>query len=101
MTNMRRVANLQELDRELCSEFEKYDREELSEKLQSRHCVYGNINDFEGVAEHPQVAERKMIVEAIYPDGGRYRVPGNPIQMSGMERQTEYLVGQMWEEEAL
>lgn len=97
VTNMRRVANLQELDRELCAEFEKYDREELSEKLQSRHCVYGNINDFEGVAGHPQVAERKMIVEAIYPDGGRYRVPGNPIQMSGMERQTEYPVGQMWE----
>lgn len=101
VTNMRRVANLQELDRELCLEFEKYDREELSEKLQSRHCVYGNINDFGGVAEHPQVAERKMIVEAIYPDGDCYRVPGNPIQMSGVERQTEYLVGQMWEEEAL
>lgn len=92
VTNMRRVANLQELDRELRLEFEKYDREELSKKLQSRHCVYGNINDFEGVAKHPQIAERNMIFRASYPDGSTYLVPGNPIQMSGMERQTEYTV---------
>ncbi len=92
VTNMRRVANLPELDREIRREFETYDREELSEKLQSRHCVYGNINDLAGVAKHPQTMERKMIFTASYPDGSTYRVPGNPIQMSGMERQTEYPV---------
>lgn len=100
VTNMRRVANLQELDRELRAEFEKYDRAELSEKLQSGHCVYGNINDFEGVAKHPQTAERKMIFKASCPDGSTYLVPGNPIQMSGIKRQTEYLTGQMWENRA-
>lgn len=92
VTNMRRVANLQELDRELRLEFEKYDREELSEKLQSKHCVYGNINDLEEVVKHPQMAERKMIFQASYPDGDSYMVPGNPIQMSGMKRQTKYTV---------
>lgn len=88
VTNMRRVENTRELDHELGVEFEKYDREELSGKFQSAHCVYGNINNFKAVEEHPQLAERKMIFRAEYPDGSSYRVPGNPIQMSGMERQT-------------
>lgn len=92
VTNMRRVENLAQLDRELRAEFAKYDRKTLSEKLQAGHCVYGNINDFKAVEGHPQVKARKMIVQAVYPDGSTYRVPGNPIHMSGMERQTKYQV---------
>ena len=92
VTNMRRVENLAQLDPELRAEFTKYDRETLSEMLQAGRCVYGNINDFKAVEEHPQVKARKMIVRAMYPDGSTYRVPGNPIHMSRMERQTEYQV---------
>lgn len=92
VTNMRRVEHLAELNQELTEEFQKYDRADLAEILQSWNCVYGNINDFQAVAEHPQIAERGMIVRASYPDGSSYRVPANPIHMSGMERQTEYPV---------
>lgn len=92
ITNMRRVEHLGQLDPELRREFEKYDREELAQKFVSSHCVYGSINDFQAVEEHPQVAHRGMIVRGVYPDGTSYRVPGNPIRMSGMERQMEYPV---------
>ena len=92
ITNMRRVEHIDRLDRELRREFEKYDREELAQRFVSSHCVYGNINDFQAVAGHPQMAHRSMIVQAVYPDGTKYRVPGSPIQMSGMERKTEYPV---------
>lgn len=92
ITNMRRVEHLDQLDPELRREFEKYDREELAQKFVSSHCVYGSINDFRAVEEHPQVAHRGMIVRGVYPDGTSYRVPGNPIRMSGMERQMEYPV---------
>ena len=30
------------------------------------------------------------MVQATYPNGVSFKVPGNPILMSGMERQTEY-----------
>ena len=92
VTNMRRVEHIRELDRELRGEFEKYDREELARKFVSSHCVYGNINDLRAVAEHPQTAHREMIDRAVYPDGSVYRVPGDPIRMSGMKGETEYPV---------
>ena len=100
VTNMRRVENLQELDKEIRAEFAKYTRRELSELLQSRHCVYGNINNFKNVEEHPQIKAREMIFQAVYPDGSTYRVPGNPIHMSEMERQLTYPVAVEEEKEA-
>lgn len=92
VSNVRRVEHIERLDRELRSEFEKYDREELARKFVASNCVYGNINDLKAVEEHPQIRHRKMIVRAVYPDGTAYRVPGNPIWMSGVERQMEYPV---------
>ena len=53
-------------------------------------CVYGRINDFEAVANHPQVAYRKTIVNATYSNGVSFRVPGNPILMSDMERESDF-----------
>ena len=92
ITNMRRVENISQLDKEIRQEFGKYDREELAQKFVRSNCVYGDINDFAAVAAHPQMAHRGMIVSAVYPDGTAYRVPGNPIHMSGMEREKEYPV---------
>ena len=92
VTNMRRVENIEELNEKLCREFARYDRDALAQRFQTSHCVYGNINDFQAVAEHPQIRERKMIVRAVDPDGKSYLDPGSPIQMSGMDRQMEYKV---------
>ena len=52
--------------------------------------VYGRINDFEGLKNHPQMAYRKSFVHATYPNGVTFTTPNNPIVMSGMERETEY-----------
>lgn len=101
ITNMRRVEHIDQLDPELRREFEKYDREKLAQKFVSSHCVYGNINDFQAVEAHPQLAYRGMIVRGVYPDGTCYRVPGNPIQMSGMNRQIEYPVSMPGDEMSL
>lgn len=85
-----RAKNYKEIDVEVSRVFSQYTSEELAELLQSHNCVYGRINDFEAVEHHPQVEFRKTIVNANFPNGTTFRVPGNPILMSGMERQTEY-----------
>lgn len=87
-----RAKNYLEIDEEVNRVFANYSSDELAELLQSRKCVYGRINNFEDVANHPQVAHRQTIVNAIYPDGTTFRVPGNPIHMSGMERQIDFNV---------
>lgn len=89
-TMTQRAQHRAEIDTEVCRVFAQYDRDELAELLQSRHCVYGKINDFAAVADHPQVAFRKVFVNAIFPDGTTFRVPGNPIDMSGVDRQMNY-----------
>lgn len=85
-----RGKNYEKVESEVKRVFMEYDSQELAEKLQAEKCVYGRINNFEGLKNHPQVAARKMIVDAVYEDGTRFQVPGDPIHMSGVERDTEY-----------
>lgn len=90
-----RAAHADEIDAEVTRVFSQYTSDELADLLQSRKCVYGRINDFSDVEKHPQVAFRKTIVNANYANGVSFRVPDNPILMSGMDRQTEYDVAQL------
>ena len=85
-----RVANRAAIDAMVTEEFMKHTSEELAEMLQAKKCVYGKVNDFQAVAEHPQVAHRKTIVNVEYPNGVSFQVPGNPMLMSGVERETSY-----------
>jgi crotonobetainyl-CoA:carnitine CoA-transferase CaiB-like acyl-CoA transferase len=85
-----RARNYKKVEAEVSRVFAERDSAEVTELLQSRQCVYGRINNFEDVKNHPQVAFRKTIVNAIYPNGVTFQVPGNPVQMSGMERQIDY-----------
>lgn len=89
-TMSKRVAKRAEIDAEVNRVFAQYNRDDLAELLQSRQCVYGKINDFSDVATHPQVEYRKTIVNANYPNGVSFRVPGNPIHMSDVEREIDY-----------
>lgn len=79
-----------EVEAEVRKVVAQYDSQELMDLLQSKQCVYGMINNFEDVKNHPQIAHRKTFVDAVYPNGVKFTVPGNPISMSGMERQTTY-----------
>lgn len=49
-----------------------------------------SVNDFKAVSDHEQLKYRKLFVNAEFPNGVTFQVPGNPIHMSGMERKTEY-----------
>lgn len=85
-----RAKNFRKVEAEVSRVFAEHNSDELAELLQSRQCVYGKINDLEAIKNHPQVAYRKMIVNTTYPNGVSFQVPGNPMQMSGMDRETEY-----------
>lgn len=89
-TMTQRVNRKAEVDAMVSELFSQYTSDELMEKMQAAKLVYGRVNNFEAVANHPQVEYRKTMVNATYPNGVSFKVPGNPIIMSGMERQTEY-----------
>lgn len=64
----------------------EYTRKEMEEILQKNGCAYGKINNYEQVVNHPQIIHRNLMVDAVYPDGTSFRVPGEPLHMSGVER---------------
>ena len=89
-TMTQRANRRKEVDAMVAEVFTHYTADEMAEKLQAVKMVYGKVNDFEAVANHPQVKHRQTMVRATYTNGVSFQVPGNPIVMSGMERQTEY-----------
>lgn len=89
-TMTQRANRRAEVDAMVAELFSHYDSEELARRMQEAKMVYGKVNNLAAVAEHPQVAFRKTMVNASYPNGVSFTVPGSPILMSGMERQMEY-----------
>lgn len=89
-TMTQRAGDYKAIDAEVNRLFANYSSDEVADMLYKGGCVYGRINDFEAVANHPQVAHRKTIVNATYPNGVSFRVPGNPIWMSGVERESDF-----------
>lgn len=86
----KRAARREEVDAMTAEVFKNFTADELCERFQEVKMVYGRVNNYEQVANHPQVAHRQTLVDAVYPNGVKFKVPGNPILMSGMERQLEY-----------
>lgn len=96
-TMTQRAADYKAIDAEVNRVFSQYDSEEVADMLFKGKCVYGKINDFEAVANHPQVQYRKTIVNANYANGVTFRVPGNPILMSDLEREMDYTAAELGE----
>lgn len=78
-----RLRHYQKLGKEVEAAFMEHTSEELIGLLQSRHCIYGRINDFHDVVKHPQTKARKMLIDVEYPDGQIRKAPSNPIVMDG------------------
>lgn len=85
-----RANHYEEVEAEVNRVFAGLSSVEVAERLQSRKLVYGSINNYESVVNHPQVKFRETFVDAVYPDGTKFSVPGNPLIMSGMEREKSY-----------
>lgn len=87
-----RSQHYQELEAEVEKIFTQYDSKDMMDMLQGRNLPWGLINDFETLKNHPQVKERQLIVDSVYPDGTTYKVLGNELHMSGVEPGTSYEV---------
>lgn len=85
-----RADHYEEVEAEVNRVFSSMDSAEVVRRLQEKNCIFGMINNYEAIKNHPQVAYRKTFVDAVYPNGTTFRVPGNPMRMSGMEDQREY-----------
>lgn len=85
-----RADHYRKMEDEVLRVFSSMTSIEVADRLQSRKLVYGSINDYKGVVEHPQVKFRKTFVQATYPDGTSFTVPGNPLVMSDMAREMDY-----------
>lgn len=89
-TMVQRAKDYKAIDAEVNRVFAEYTSDELAEMLLAKNCVYGKINDFEAVKNHPQIAYRKALVDTEFENGVKFTVPGNPILMSGVERGEVY-----------
>jgi len=90
LTNELRPKNFRELEPLVEEALLQIGSDTLCEEMEKRKLVYGRINNVAQVVDHPQIAARNMIVNAVYPDGTAFKVPGNPIKMSGLEDETDY-----------
>jgi len=85
-----RGDNYMKVEAEVNRVFAQHTSEDIVKRMESGRCIYGRINDYAAIAKHPQVEYRQSIVNAVYPNGVSFRVPGNPLQMSGVERQMDF-----------
>lgn len=85
-----RATNFRKVEAEVNRVFSQMDSADVAARLQARQSVYGMINDYAALVEHPQVKFRKTFVNAVYPDDTTFEVPGNPMLMSGMEKQMDF-----------
>lgn len=85
-----RADHYQEVEAEVNRVFATLDSADIAARLEEKKSIYGMINDYKAIAEHPQVQYRKSFVNAVYPDGTSFKVPGNPLRISGVEYQEDY-----------
>lgn len=81
-----RLKNHCQLEKEVSAAFLEYTSQELMRRLQTKKCIYGQINNFREVTEHEQVQARRMLIEIETPDGTKMTVPSNPLVMDGKKK---------------
>lgn len=78
-----RLANEDELDREIAARTRQFTREELVEKLVAADVLTAPINEVEDVVKDPQILHNRMIVPVDHPVLGTLDVTGVPIRFYG------------------
>lgn len=89
-TVQNRIRNYTVLNQEVTQVFADFTYEELVTRLQSRHCIYGHVNNLSHVMDHPQVKHRHTFITVEDENGDCYTVPAVPIRMDSVDCKTEY-----------
>lgn len=79
-----RVANADELGRELEKRLAARDAADWLARLERAGVPCGPLNDVAAVVADPHLRARHMIVTAVDPVAGPLSMPGNPIKLDGM-----------------
>jgi len=82
-----RFAAKDEIDGLIADAFRQQPTAHWLQRLREARIPCGPVNNMQQVFDDPQVQARGMVAEVDMPDGGRLRMPGNPVKLSG--RQTE------------
>jgi len=89
-TMKNRADHYEEVEAEVNRVFAGFDSDEIVRRLEGKNSIFGRINNYEKIKEHPQVQYRKSFVNAVYPNGVKFQVPGDPLRISGVEYQEDY-----------
>lgn len=84
-TGKGRKINADEVVRTLETEFAKYDKAELAERLNAEQIAWAPVQTLAEVADDPQVYAAGGIVETPSRGGGTFKAPGSPARFPGME----------------
>jgi crotonobetainyl-CoA:carnitine CoA-transferase CaiB-like acyl-CoA transferase len=78
-----RVVNHAQLDDELASRTERWDRDELAEALQTVGVPAAPVLHTDEIWEHPQFVESGFVQRLSHPDGGEYSYLGPMWRING------------------
>jgi crotonobetainyl-CoA:carnitine CoA-transferase CaiB-like acyl-CoA transferase len=80
-----RLANVEELEREIATRTRAHPRDELVTKLRARDLAAGPVYNTPEVINDPVFAESSMLVNLKHGEVGERAVPGLPVRFSGID----------------
>ena len=80
-----RLANVDDLEREISSRTREFDRDGLVQKLRERNLAVGPVYGPLDLMEDQALRESGMLIELDHPESGRRIVPGLPVGFSAMQ----------------
>jgi len=80
-----RLANVDELEREVASRTREFERDALVAKLRERNLAVGPVYGPLDLMEDPALRESGMLIELDHPESGKRVVPGLPVTFSAIE----------------
>jgi benzylsuccinate CoA-transferase BbsF subunit len=80
-----RLANVDDLEREVASRTRECDRDALVQKLRECNLAAGPVYGPLDLMEDPALRESGMLIELDHPESGKRIVPGLPVGFSAMQ----------------
>jgi len=80
-----RLANVDDLEREVAVRTREFDRDALVAKLRERGLAVGPIYGPMDLMEDPALRESGMLIELDHPESGKRVLPGLPVTFSAMQ----------------